>query len=124
MNRRLVVLSRRLRLQYLVIQNQFNWKVRRPPCLPLAVRGMSNLVLIKKFQNTVEAEIAKGFLEEQGIHATVSAADAGGTVSGFAAWSAGEGALYVLDNDADNALALLESVGHGEAAADSEDSDI
>jgi len=82
---------------------------------------MSNPILIKKFQNTVEAEVAKSFLEQQGIHATVSAADAGGTVSGFAAWSAGEGALYVLDNDVENAVALLESAGHGEAAAESED---
>jgi hypothetical protein len=47
---------------------------------------MSDLVLIKKFQNTVEAEIAKSLLEQQGIHAAVSAADAGGTVSGLAGW--------------------------------------
>jgi hypothetical protein len=84
---------------------------------------MSNLILIKKFQNTVLAEIAKNFLEQQGIHATVSAADAGGTVSGFAAWLAGEGALYVLDDDVDNAVALLESAGHGEVAAEREDPD-
>ena len=68
---------------------------------------MSEFVLIKRFQNTVEAEIAKSFLEQQGIHAAVAAADAGGTVSGFAAWGAGEGALYVLGNDVDDALALL-----------------
>lgn len=80
---------------------------------------MSKLVLIKKFQNTVEAEIAKGFLEQQGIHATVAAADAGGSVSGFAGWLAGEGALYVLDNDVDNARTLLESAEH-DAAGESE----
>jgi hypothetical protein len=36
---------------------------------------------------------------------------------------AGEGALYVLGNEVDDALALLESVAHGDVAAESEDAD-
>jgi len=32
---------------------------------PMGVRGMSILVLIQKFQNSVEAEIAKNFLGQQ-----------------------------------------------------------
>lgn len=87
---------------------------------PLAVCRMADLLLIKKFPNTVQAEIAKTFLEQEGIHAAVLAADAAGTVSGFAGWLVGEGALYVLDTDVNNALALLESARLAELAAESE----
>lgn len=84
---------------------------------------MSDLVLVKKFQNTVEAQIAKNFLEQEGIHAAVSAADSGGTISGFAGWLVGEGALFVLESDVDNARTLLKAAEHNKAVADKEDRD-
>jgi hypothetical protein len=77
---------------------------------------MSDLVRIKRFRNTVEAEIAKSFLEQQGIHAAVSAVDAGGTVSGLAGRLVGEGALYVLGNDVDAIVRAANEAlvgGHG-----------
>lgn len=78
---------------------------------------MPDLVLVKTFRNTVEAHIAKNFLEQQGIHATVSVTDAGGTVFGFAGGMAGDGGLFVLENDAEKAIDLLRSSERGEEVA-------
>lgn len=39
---------------------------------------MDDLVCVQIFNSRVEAEIAKGFLESNGISATISADDAGG----------------------------------------------
>lgn len=39
---------------------------------------MDDLVCVQIFNSRIEAEIAKGFLEQNDIHATISADDAGG----------------------------------------------
>jgi Putative prokaryotic signal transducing protein len=78
---------------------------------------MSILVTIRRFRNQPDAEIARNFLEANGIHAVVQATDAGGTVSGFAAWAAGEGAVLVWEEDVEQAQTLLESADSEETAA-------
>ena len=67
---------------------------------------MSNLVCVKTFADRLQADMAKSLLEANGITASVSADDMGGMRPDLAFTSGGV-KLFVLDDNADKALALL-----------------
>jgi hypothetical protein len=67
---------------------------------------MSNLVCVKTFADHLQADMAKQLLEANGITASVSADDMGGMRPDLAFTSGGV-KLFVLDDNADKALALL-----------------
>jgi hypothetical protein len=67
---------------------------------------MSNLVCVKTFPDRLQADMAKQLLEANGITASVSADDMGGMRPDLAFTSGGV-KLFVLDENADKALALL-----------------
>ncbi len=69
---------------------------------------MSDPTCVKTFLNRYEADLAKGFLESQGIEAFVSADDSGGMRPALA-FSGGVG-LMVKNEDAEEALGILESI--------------
>ena len=65
------------------------------------------LVCIKTYTNRIGAEIAKGFLEKNGIKAMVSADDAGGMRPDLL-WGTGGAKLLVKEEDTKKALDKLE----------------
>ncbi len=67
---------------------------------------MSNLVCVKTFADRLQADMAKSLLEANGITASVSADDMGGMRPDLAFTSGGV-KLFVLDDNAAKALALL-----------------
>lgn len=67
---------------------------------------MSNLVCVKTFADRLQADMARSLLEVNGIIASVSADDMGGMRPDLAFTSGGV-KLFVLDNNADKALAIL-----------------
>lgn len=67
---------------------------------------MPDLVCIKTFLNRYEADLAKGFLESEGIEAFVSADDAGGMRPHLA--FTGGVRLMVKNEEAEAALQILE----------------
>ena len=67
---------------------------------------MSNLVCVKTFADRLQADMARSLLEANGIIASVSADDMGGMRPDLAFTSGGV-KLFVLDNNADKALAIL-----------------
>ncbi len=69
---------------------------------------MSELICLKTFANRLEAELAKSVLESNAIKASVSADDAGGMRPDLGFTSGGV-KLFVLDENAERALELLET---------------
>ena len=67
---------------------------------------MSDLVCVKTFPDRLQADMARSLLEANGITASVSADDVGGMRPDLAFTSGGV-KLFVLDDNADKALALL-----------------
>lgn len=67
---------------------------------------MSNLVCVKTFADRLQADMARSLLEANGITASVSADDMGGMRPDLAFTSGGV-KLFVLDDNAAKALALL-----------------
>jgi hypothetical protein len=68
---------------------------------------MSDWVIIKKFTTRMEAELARGMLQENGIKAVVTADDAGGMYPQLASSLGAQ--LRVEESDASTALQLLEN---------------
>lgn len=68
---------------------------------------MKKIVFLKTYPNRIEADIAKGFLEENGIKAMISADDAGGMRPDML-WGTGGARLMVREGDREEALRLLE----------------
>ena len=69
---------------------------------------MSELICVKTFANRLEAELAKSVLESNAIKSSVSADDAGGMRPDLGFTSGGV-KLFVLDENAERALELLET---------------
>ncbi len=67
---------------------------------------MSNLVCVKTFADRLQADMVKQLLEANRIIASVSADDMGGMRPDLAFTSGGV-KLFVLDDNADKALAVL-----------------
>lgn len=63
-------------------------------------------VVIRKFRSRLEAEMAQGILENEGIRSEVSADDVGGQIPGML-----PARLAVLTSDRDRAEAVLEEAG-------------
>lgn len=67
---------------------------------------MNNLVCIKKYNNRLDAEMAKNYLEVYEIEATISSDDAGGA---YTFSLSGGVKLKVRKEDAQKAIEILES---------------
>jgi len=67
---------------------------------------MGKLICIKTYPNRIDAEIAKGFLEKNGIKAIISADDAGGILPNLL-WSTGGAKLLVKKEDKEAATRFL-----------------
>ena len=65
---------------------------------------MSEAICIKTYPNRMEADLAKSFLDSNGIHAMIAADDAGGMFPNFG----GGVGLFVLEEHADEARLLLQ----------------
>lgn len=63
-------------------------------------------VVIRKFRSRLEAEMAQGLLEGEGIRSEVSADDIGGQIPGML-----PARLVVLSTDRDRAEQVLEDAG-------------
>lgn len=63
-------------------------------------------VVIRKFRSRLEAEMAQGLLEGEGIRSEVSADDIGGQIPGML-----PARLAVLSTDRDRAEQVLEDAG-------------
>ena len=68
---------------------------------------MADLVCIKTYPSRIDANIAQGLLEVNGIKSMVSADDAGGMHPGIL-WGTGGARLIVRQEDKEAALRLLE----------------
>jgi hypothetical protein len=68
---------------------------------------MDEIVCIKTYPSRIEAQIAKGLLEKNGIKAIVSADDAGGMHPDLL-WGTGGARLLVQEKDKEKAASLLE----------------
>ncbi len=68
---------------------------------------MAKKVVIRNFNNRLEAEIAKGYLEAEGLDVSISTDDAGGMYPQLALMSGGV-RLLVDDTDMLKAEALLK----------------
>ena len=68
---------------------------------------MADFICIKTYGSRPEAELAKGFLEFEGIKAMVFADDVGG-MNPALLWSTGGARLLVKKEDAQKANELLE----------------
>lgn len=66
---------------------------------------MDDLVLVKIFDNRVEAEIAKGYLESNGIEAIIQSDDVGGMIPSLE--SSTGGILLLVRKSAQEAAVLL-----------------
>lgn len=69
---------------------------------------MADIICIKNYNNRVEAELAKSFLEDSDIEATVSTDDCGGWYPHLL-FGTGGARLLVKEEDAKKALIILES---------------
>ena len=67
---------------------------------------MSELVCVKTYNNRLDAELDKSFLDSEGIQAMISADDAGGMRPDLL-WATGGVRLLVKDEDAEKALGML-----------------
>jgi len=76
--------------------------------------GMSELLEVMAFDTRVEAEIAQGLLEEQGIESLIRAADCGGMLMGVSLVRRGGIKLMVSGEDFEKASEALEVLS-GEA---------
>ncbi len=72
-------------------------------------RTMADLVELKTFNSRAEAEMAKAYLEAEGIETMVQADDCGG-MRPFMLTGAGGVRLMVHEEDAGRALLILEAV--------------
>ncbi|HEX9721886.1 MAG TPA: hypothetical protein VGA53_01335 [Candidatus Paceibacterota bacterium] len=70
---------------------------------------MPKLVIIKNYPTRTEAEIAKQFLESQGIQCVVSADDMGGMRHDLL-MATGGAKLLCREEDRENAFDLLKSI--------------
>ena len=70
---------------------------------------MQDLVCLQEFSSRIEAEMARGILEANGVSATVFADDGGGSFQGMLL-SRGVARLMVLPGDEDHARQLLEEL--------------
>ncbi len=75
---------------------------------------MSELLEVMAFDTRVEAEIAQGLLEEQGIESLIRAADCGGMLMGVSLVRRGGIKLMVSGEDFEKASEALEVLA-GEA---------
>ncbi len=69
---------------------------------------MSELLEVMAFDTRVEAEIAQGLLEEQGIESIIRAADCGGMLMGVSLVRRGGIKLMVRGEDLEKASEALE----------------
>lgn len=67
---------------------------------------MSELVCVKTYNNRLDAELDKSFLDSEGIQAMISADDAGGLRPDLL-WATGGVRLLVKEEDAEKALSIL-----------------
>ena len=65
-----------------------------------------SLVELRRFRSRMDGEIARTYLESQGLHSVLFDADTQGYLDGMSA----DVRLMVLDEDRDEALAALDSV--------------
>ncbi|MBU0478608.1 DUF2007 domain-containing protein [bacterium] len=68
---------------------------------------MADLICIKNYNNRIEAELAKSFLEDGDIEAIVSTDDCGGIYPSLSLVTGGT-RLLVKEEDAQKALEILE----------------
>ncbi len=68
---------------------------------------MADIICIKNYNNRVEAELAKSFLEDSDIEATVSTDDCGGWYPHLL-FGTGGARLLVKEEEAQKALEILE----------------
>jgi hypothetical protein len=73
--------------------------------------GMGELYEVMAFDTRVEAEIAQGLLEEQGIESIIRAADCGGMLMGVSLVRRGGIKLMVAEEDLEKAAEALEVLG-------------
>jgi len=73
---------------------------------------MAKLICIKTYPTRIEAELAKGYLEEGGIRSIVSADDAGGMHAPLMQ-ATGGARLLVREKEKEKALDLLEALKSG-----------
>ena len=76
-----------------------------------------NLVVVKAFGNRIEAELAKGALENAGIQATMQADSVGG-MREHIAWSGAGFQILVREQDAAAALHALTPITDTESEDD------
>ena len=69
---------------------------------------MEDLIIVKIFEDRVEAEIAKGYLAANGIESIVRSDDAGGMIPSLEA-STGGILLLVRKEDQERAFVLLKT---------------
>lgn len=69
---------------------------------------MKKLVCVKVYSNRIEAEMAKGLLESQGIKSIIRADDAGGMRPDLL-WARGGAKLLVCAKDEGTAREILEN---------------
>lgn len=68
-----------------------------------------SLVELRRFRSRMDGEIARTFLESQGLHTVLFDADTQGYLDGMSA----DVRLMVLDEDRDEALAALDEINPG-----------
>ena len=73
---------------------------------------MTKLICIKTYPTRVEAELARGYLEESGVRSIVSADDAGGMHAPLMQ-ATGGARLLVREEDKEKAHGLLEALKSG-----------
>ena len=81
---------------------------------------MAEMVVIAKFRNRVEAEMAQTMLSDAGIDSYIKADDAGGMVAGMDATTGGA-RLLVAGDDAQEAVEILEQAVDEDDLADAEE---
>ena len=75
--------------------------------------NLPDLVVVYRAKGLIEGEIIKGFLEAQGIRASVSQ-EAAGKIYGLTVGDLGIAEILVRAEDKDKAVALLREVEAGE----------
>jgi hypothetical protein len=81
---------------------------------------MPEMVVVARFRNRVEAEMAQTMLTDAGIESFIKADDAGGMVAGMDV-SSGGAKLLVAGEDAEEALEVLEEAVDEEDLADADE---
>lgn len=79
----------------------------------------SKLVVVQSFGSRPEADLAKGILENAGIHAMVQADTAGG-MREHLAWSGAGFKILVREEDATAVQELLSSLSEGSEPSDTD----